>query len=59
MLVEKSKEFMPAFYPYLDVNTPEVMENGWGVAKLKDNAPKWAKHEYSQWKTQRLGLTKY
>lgn len=59
MFVEKGKDFIPSFYPFLDVSTPEVMENGWGVAKLKKEAPKWAKKAYCQWKSQRSGLTKF
>lgn len=59
MLIEKSKEFMPAFYPYLDTSTAEVQENGWGCAKIRSDAPKWAKAEYRKWKSEDNGLTKY
>lgn len=59
MLTEKSKDFIPDFYPYLDTDSAEVQEYGWGSANLKPNAPQWAKEGYEEWKCVRKGLTKY
>ena len=46
MFAEKSKNFVPDVYPYLDIDCAEVQECGWGCAKLKPNAPQWAKVSY-------------